>query len=144
MPVLVRTRGLRRRSMSPARVRERAEKMLRALGMEESELSILLCDDDTIHELNRDYREKDRPTDVLAFAMWEGEGPAIQRQILGDVVISMDTARLQAAERGRTIASEVVFLLAHGLLHLLGYDHQTPDDERRMMAKTDALRSAAS
>ena len=107
--------------------------------MPEAELSILLCDDPTIHGLNREYRDKDRPTDVLAFSMREGEGGALHAHLLGDVVISMDTARRQAEEHGRTIVAEVTFLLAHGLLHLLGYDHRTRVEERRMSARTDAL-----
>lgn len=111
--------------------------------MERAELSVLLCDDATIHALNRDYRHKDRPTDVLAFAMREGEGGALHPDILGDVVISVDTARRQAKERGVTIVAEATFLLAHGLLHLLGYDHQTEAENRVMMALTDGLRAAA-
>ena len=126
-------------------MRRRAERMLAALRLEDAELSLLLCDDATIHELNRAYRGKDRPTDVLAFAMREGpdapggEGP----ELLGDVVISLDTARRQAKDQGRTIIAEVTFLLGHGLLHLLGYDHRTPEEERRMHARTDALCAAA-
>jgi len=142
--VHVQTRGLKNPPVRGPKVRERAERMLAALRMPDAELSILLCDDETIWALNRDYRGKDRPTDVLAFAMREGEGPALHQELLGDVVISLDTARRQAAERGRTIVYEVTFLLAHGLLHLLGYDHQTDDEERRMSARTDALVAAAS
>ena len=117
--------------------------MLRALGLEGAELSILLCDDATIHGLNRDYRRKDQPTDVLAFAMREGEGGEASPELLGDVVISLDTARRQAAEGGRAIAREVTVLLAHGLLHLLGFDHRTEAEDRRMRARTDALVAAA-
>ncbi|MCC6875757.1 MAG: rRNA maturation RNase YbeY [Sandaracinaceae bacterium] len=117
--------------------------MLEALGLPRAELSILLCDDATIHELNRSYRRKDRPTDVLAFAMHEGEGGALHPDLLGDVVISIDTARRQAAEARRPVAAEVTFLLAHGLLHLLGLDHRTRAEERRMSARTDVLVAAA-
>ena len=117
--------------------------MLECLRLPAAELSILLCDDATIHALNRDYRGKDRPTDVLAFAMSEGEGGGLHPDLLGDVVISLETAARQASERRKTIASEVDFLLAHGLLHLLGYDHQTDEEERRMNAMTDVLRAAA-
>lgn len=110
---------------------------------ESAELSVLLCDDTRIHTLNRDYRGRDRPTDVLAFAMQEGEG-VIHPDLLGDVVISMDTARRQASSQGRTIVYEVTFLLAHGLLHLLGYDHRDEDERRVMMALTHGLVAAAS
>jgi probable rRNA maturation factor len=113
--------------------------MLRASKLPKAELSILLCDDGTIHELNRDFRKKDKPTDVLAFAMREGEHADPTSNVLGDVVVSIDTARRQAAERGRSVKSEVTFLLAHGLLHLLGYDHRTDAEEREMNALTERL-----
>ncbi|MCU0676664.1 MAG: rRNA maturation RNase YbeY [Myxococcota bacterium] len=139
MPAFVRTSGLRSTPIRPAVVRERAEKMLAALKLESAELSILLCDDPTIHALNRDFRHKDKPTDVLAFAMREGEGGDLAGGILGDVVVSLDTARRQAAERGHAIASEITFLLAHGLLHLVGYDHRNDAEERVMNAETSKL-----
>jgi probable rRNA maturation factor len=143
MAVVVTTRGLARPPVSRSAVRARAERMLAALRMPRAELSVLLCDDATIHALNRDFRHKDKPTDVLAFAMREGEGGALHPNMLGDVVVSIDTARRQAKERGRTVVAEVTFLLAHGLLHLLGYDHRTEDEDRRMRARTDALCAAA-
>lgn len=143
MPVVVTTRSLPRPAVRPAEVRRRAERMLAALRMDRAELSVLLCDDATIHALNREYRRKDRPTDVLAFAMREGEGGALHPGLLGDVVISVETARRQAGEHGRTIVDEVTFLLAHGLLHLLGYDHRTAGEDRVMRARTDALCAAA-
>lgn len=143
MPVVVTTRSLPRPAVRPADVRRRAERMLAALRMDRAELSVLLCDDATIHALNREYRRKDRPTDVLAFAMREGEGGALHPGLLGDVVISVETARRQAGEHGRTIVDEVTFLLAHGLLHLLGYDHRTAGEDRVMRARTDALCAAA-
>ena len=143
MPVHVSTRGLRSRPVRAAEVRWRAERMLEGIQRPDAELSVLLCDDATIHALNRDYRAKDRPTDVLAFAMAEGEGGDLHPDLLGDVVISLDTARRQAGEGGRTIVHEVTFLLAHGLLHLLGYDHRDEDERRVMMALTDGLVAAA-
>ena len=110
--------------------------MLAALGRPDAELSVLLCDDRMIRALNRDYRRKDRPTDVLAF-------PLDDPRVLGDIVISVDTARRQAKRARRTIAAEITMLLAHGLLHLLGFDHRTVAEERRMKAKTDLLVAAA-
>lgn len=136
MPVLVARRRLRVLPMSVARVRVRAERMLEAVGRADAELSILLCDDRAIRDLNRDYRAKDRPTDVLAF-------PLDDRRVLGDVAISVDTARRQARRAGRTISAEITMLLAHGLLHLLGFDHRDAAEERRMKAKTDLLVAAA-
>ena len=117
--------------------------MLWAVGRPEAELSVLLCEDDFMAELNATWRGKDGPTDVLAFAMQEGEGGALHPGLLGDVVISLQTARRQAAAYGRPLAQEVRMLLAHGLLHLLGYDHAEPDEERRMKAATDVLLAAA-
>lgn len=143
MPVIVSTRALKKRSVAPATVRARAARMLAALRLEEAELSVLLCDDATIHALNRDYRGKDRPTDVLAFAMRDGEHGELAPQLLGDVVVSLETARRQAAEHDRSTVDEVTYLLAHGLLHLLGYDHQTAAEDRKMRARTDALCAAA-
>jgi probable rRNA maturation factor len=141
MPVALSTRHLRSLPMKRAVLEERARRMLRALERESAELSIVLCDDVTIRELNRDYRERDAPTDVLAFPMGEGEGGDLQPDLLGDVVISVDTARRQ--QKRPTLHEELTFLLAHGLLHLLGYDHATRAEERRMSARTDILMAAA-
>ncbi len=117
--------------------------MLVALELTRSELSISLVDDETIHALNRDYRHKDRPTDVLAFAMREGPYAEHAGALLGDVVISLDTAARQARAHARPLDAEVLMLLAHGLLHLLGFDHRSRTEERRMAARTDALIAAA-
>lgn len=141
--VEVRTSGLERRPIAAAEVRRRAERMLLALGLDRAELSVLLCDDRTIHALNRDYRRKDEPTDVLAFAMRDGEAGDLHPDVLGDVVISIDTARRQAGEAGRSLSDEITMLLAHGLLHLLGYDHRTRAEERRMNARADLLIAAS-
>jgi probable rRNA maturation factor len=142
MPVWLRSRGLERRSVRHADLSWRAEVMLESLGLDQAELSILLCDDGTIRELNRRYRKKDRATDVLAFPMQEGAGPAAHPGLLGDVVISLPTATRQAAEHDRPIIQEVTFLLAHGLLHLLGHDHATRREEREMKARTEELLAA--
>jgi len=117
--------------------------MLWAVGRPEAELSVLLCEDDFMAELNATWRGREGPTDVLAFAMQEGEGGELHPELLGDVVISLQTARRQAEALGRPLAAEVRMLLAHGLLHLLGHDHAEPDEERRMKAATDVLLAAA-
>jgi probable rRNA maturation factor len=116
--------------------------MLRALQMTDSELSILLTGDDQIKQLNRIYRKKNRPTDVLAFAQREAESGS-HEILLGDVVVSIPTARRQAEARGGDLTSEVTNLLAHGLLHLLGWDHNTPSKDRRMRRETCRLCRAA-
>jgi probable rRNA maturation factor len=117
--------------------------MLQALKLPHAELSVLLCDDRTIHALNRKHRRRDRPTDVLAFAMQEATAGTWQVAVLGDVVVSLDTARRQAAARRRSLWDEVMMLIAHGLLHLLGFDHRTSTEERHMAARTDVLCAAA-
>jgi probable rRNA maturation factor len=130
--------------VSRADLARRARAMLEAIQMKECELSILLTGDDQIQKLNRIYRKKNRPTDVLAFSQREGEHEDRAGRLLGDVVVSIPTARRQAAARKRDLASEVTMLLAHGLLHLLGWDHDTPEKDRRMRAETKRLCAAAS
>jgi probable rRNA maturation factor len=120
----------------------RARAMLVAVQMEKSELSIVLTDDDQIAKLNRIYRNKTGPTDVLAFAQREGE-PGGRGDLLGDVVVSVETARRQADGRGWDLVSELTMLIAHGLLHLLGWDHQTDAEDRRMRRETERLCDAA-
>jgi len=117
--------------------------MIVALQIEDREISFLLTDDARVHELNRVYRKKDRPTDVLAFALQEGAFAELAGGALGDVIVSVPTARKQALEQGKSTLDEVTMLLAHGLLHLLGWDHDTPARDRRMRAETDRLCAAA-
>ncbi len=152
MPVAVTTRGLGRSAgLGRATVLRRAEAMLAALGLEGAELSILLCDDATIAELNAAYRHRRRPTDVLSFSM-DTEAPVLPgvvvpmlpgRRVLGDVVVSLETAGRQAEERGESLRAEVTRLLAHGLLHLLGHVHDTKAALREMERETDRLVAAA-
>lgn len=118
--------------------------MFATLQLGKSEISIVLTNDDQIHQLNRIYRRVDRPTDVLAFAMCEGEGARLHAHMLGDVVVSVDTARMQASRAKRPVLSEVTMLLAHGILHLLGWDHETAVKDRRMRLETERLCKTAS
>jgi probable rRNA maturation factor len=126
-----------------AEIARRAGAMLRAVQMPDSELSIVLTDDNQIKKLNRDYRGKDRPTDVLAFSMREGDFARLAGDLLGDVIVSVPYARKQALSRKRTILDEVTMLLAHGLLHLLGWDHDTAAKDKKMRAETERLCAAA-
>ncbi len=114
-----------------------------AAGEARSSLSLALVDDAAIHALNRDYREVDKPTDVLSFSMREGPGGELHPDLLGDVVISVETAARQAAEAGRTLEEELLHLAVHGLAHLCGYDHATVDEERRMFGWEAELRAEA-
>lgn len=117
--------------------------MLTELGLAEAELSVLLTGDSAIQELNRTYRRKNRPTDVLAFPMDEAPSGAMPR-LLGDVVISLETAGRQAQSAGHSLAREATELLAHGLLHLLGYDHLSQADTESMRAMAARLVAATS
>ena len=98
--------------------------ILSVSGCPDAQVSILIVDDQGIQAINRDYLQRDRPTNVISFAMQEGEGGGVQPDLLGDVVISAETARRDAAEADRPFESELYFLLLHGILHLLGYDHE--------------------
>jgi probable rRNA maturation factor len=121
--------------------------MLALLQLEKAELSLLVSDDETIRELNKNYRDKDRPTDVLAFPMREGDfgrfHAGLPSRLLGDVIVSVPTARRQAIAAKRELLGEITMLVAHGLLHLLGWDHDTPAKDRKMRAETDRLVAAA-
>lgn len=117
------------------RLKNHAEKFLRSLGRLDAELSVLLVDDPTIQNLNRQHRSIDSATDVLSFPQMEGD--EFISHMLGDVVISVETAKRQATEHHFSLEQELVLLLLHGLLHLLGYDHErSPQDEKLMKKKT--------
>lgn len=106
-----------------------------------SEVSITFVTNDRIQEINREYRDKDRPTDVISFAMEElGEGEielvgADMPRVLGDIIISAAKAKEQAEEYGHSFIRELGFLAVHGFLHLLGYDHENAEDEKKMFSR---------
>lgn len=109
------------------------------------ELSVTLVDDAAIREINREHRGVDQPTDVLSFSLLEGEELAAHAEepvALGDLVISLERAREQAEAYGHSLAREVGFLTVHGLLHILGWDHDTRDREAAMMEKTTSILGA--
>ena len=114
-----------------ALVEEAGCRSLEFLRAGSCELSICLVDDSEIRQLNANWRDKNRPTDVLAFAQQEGE--LVPGSLLGDVVISVPTASRQAAEEGHSVEREILELLAHGILHLLGYDHERSEAEAQRM-----------
>jgi probable rRNA maturation factor len=114
--------------LSNAQVRGFAERILAELATEKlppivTELSILLIGDSAMRRFNRDFRGKDKPTDVLSFSQLEGESP-VPSPSLGDLVISVDTTKRQAKEYGVTYTQEFLRLMVHGILHLHGYDHE--------------------
>ncbi|MEW6301507.1 MAG: rRNA maturation RNase YbeY [Thermodesulfobacteriota bacterium] len=113
--------------------------MLRHLHQTRAELGIAFVKDPTIHALNRQYRGKDRPTDVLSFPLAD----ELQPFLLGEVVISVETAARQARRRGHTLREEFQTLLIHGVLHLLGYDHEVSRREAvRMRRKEREVKAA--
>ena len=107
------------------------------------EVSVLLTDNATIRMLNSEYRGKDMPTDVLSFALSEGEEPEIiegpQQNLLGDIIISVEKAAEQAAEYGHSEEREIAFLTVHGMLHLLGYDHETQEERAQMRQEEEHI-----
>jgi probable rRNA maturation factor len=131
------------RGIARHEILRRIRAMIVLLQLQKYEVSFVLTDDNRVHQLNKIYRKKDRPTDVLAFAMREGDFAGLSGQVLGDVIISVETARRQAEEAGKAVLEEVTMLAAHGLLHLLGWDHDTPAKDRRMKAETERLLTAA-
>lgn len=115
-----------------------------------SEVSILLMEDCGIREINREHRKIDKPTDVLSFPMVEMyEGKIIsdegdfdleeEQLLLGDIIISLETAKRQAEEYGHSFERELAFLTTHGVFHLLGYDHMEPEEEEKMMGKQEEV-----
>jgi len=109
--------------------------LLRAGRGTHYEISLTLVDDPVIHQLNKQYRDVDQPTDVLSFAFEEGgalASPVSVLPMLGEIIISAERAKEQAQTYGHSFRREMAFLMAHGMLHLLGYDHQT-EEERKVM-----------
>ena len=118
---------------------------LKAHDAEPCEVSVLLTDDVDIRQLNRDYRGIDAPTDVLAFSMREGEDGDVSPSLLGDLVVSLETAARQAATMNGlsgvcgNLEIETALLTVHGTLHLLGYDHQTQEESKIMFEKQESI-----
>lgn len=130
---------------------ELVEKVLQFVAQKEgvsddAELSVSFVTNEEIQEINRTYRNKDAVTDVISFAMQEqGDGEIAivgdETLLLGDIIISVDRAQEQAADYGHSFDRELAFLATHGLLHLLGYDHMTEQQEKEMFTKQDSYLS---
>ncbi len=125
--------------MNDRELGRRVRAICRALGISRKGGSIVFVDDDQIHQLNKTYRNKNKPTDVLAFAMQEGEFAGVSPDVLGDVVVSVPTATKQAVRADHPLMEEVTMLLVHGLLHLLGWDHDTDAKDVAMRRETERL-----
>lgn len=114
-------------------------------GLGESEVSVTFVTNEMIRDINREYRGKDQPTDVISFAMEElGEGETAiigsqEPRMLGDIIISLDRTKEQAADYGHSFERELGFLAIHGFLHLLGYDHMTEEDEKKMFSRQEEI-----
>ena len=140
-PIVITSCKGNRGAVDPRTVRRRGQKILNAIGRTTSELSILLCDDSFIKELNREYRGKNRATDVLSFPMITGADTGPNPHLLGDVVISVETAARQAKKRGIKLIDEVSMLLVHGVLHLVGYTHDSSSDSKLMTEETNRIQA---
>ena len=127
--------------VSVATLKTVAQKTCEVTGMHGGEISLVVCDDNFIADLNRVYRGKKGSTDVLSFPMGCNTDPNGEDSILGDIIISVPTAAVQAAELGNTIEEEFIFLFIHGLLHLLGYTHDHENDEKVMMEAANEIQS---
>jgi len=134
-------------------LRQAAQTILNAEGAPRAEVSVLLTDDATVRELNREYRFQDKPTDVLSFAQRDpprtlsgppapSGGRASAPELLGDVVVSVETAERQAQAHGVTLEEELALLAVHGILHLLGYDDTTDEGAEQMRRRERAALSA--
>lgn len=110
---------------------------------DDAEVSVTLVDNARIRELNSEFREIDRETDVLSFPLGDDEGfevdPDTDAILLGDIVISLEKAKSQSEEYGHSFKREVAFLVTHSLFHLLGYDHITPEEETEMFSKQEKV-----
>lgn len=123
------------------------EQALKTLGIEDDvEVSCVLVDDERIHEINREYRHIDCSTDVISFAMEDNDQFYVEGmpRTLGDIFISVDHAKKQAEEYGHSLRREMCFLFTHGILHLLGYDHMTDEQEKEMFGLQDKILGALS
>jgi len=128
------------RTIEEEKVNNKIRRLLEYLGLDNAEIGIRFTTDEEIRELNKRYRQKDAPTNVLSFCMQEGESFGLHPDLLGDIVISLDTATREAQECGFDLAEMIDFYLIHGLLHLLGYHHDHPKHEKMMRKLWEVLK----
>jgi probable rRNA maturation factor len=141
MPVAV-SRRVRKRTVGTASLKKTAQRLLEAVGCPDALVSVVLVGDAAMRTLNRTYRGKDRTTDVLSFPLDAAPRDASGPRLLGDIIISVDRARRQAASYDATIRREIERLLIHGILHLLGHDHHRHDERARMEREERRLAAA--
>ncbi len=117
---------------------------IKKLKLKNVEFNIILVDNDYIHKINKEYRGIDRETDVISFALEDDETfPEMETKILGDIYISIDKAKSQAEEYGHSFKRELCFLAVHGFLHINGYDHMNPEDEKVMFGLQEEILNEA-
>lgn len=117
---------------------------IRNQNLDNLEFNIIIVNNEYIHTLNRDYRNIDRPTDVITFALEDyDDGIELEQRILGDIYISIDKAKSQAIEYGHDLKREMCFLAVHGFLHLLGYDHMKKEEEEIMFSLQEEILNEA-
>lgn len=126
--------------INTAKLRRRLARLLKELKLAEAFISVTVTDDESIRAINLEYRGVDAPTNVLAFALEEGEPMPGAPTVLGDIVISAETIIREAPPLGYTTPEMFYFYLVHGLLHLIGYDHELgPEEAARQEAETERL-----
>ena len=140
MPLLIESRQ-KRIKVDRRRLRQAAKQIIQELACRDKEISLLLVDNEQIQEINRQYLNRDYPTNVIAFSQLEGDFGNLTPNLLGDVVISVERAASDSQAGGLTLDDELDFLFIHGLLHLLGYEHEntSPAEAQKMKDKTDQL-----
>jgi len=139
MKIWIRNRQ-RHTPLNLRKIRRVVQRILTELGLLEAELSLLFVNDLQIQALNRQYLRRDKPTNVLAFPMRKGEFPTLHPHLLGDLVISLETAKRQSNRFGLGEMEMVILLMIHGILHLIGYDHEgTKKDAREMTLRQKEL-----
>lgn len=119
------------------RVRQAINRVLKLLVSSDSEVSVLFVDDEEITEINRQYLNRNQPTNVIAFPMREGDFGEINPHVLGDIIISVDTALGDANQEDLSFDDEIMYLIIHGLLHLLGYDHEKSQEDAKIMKEKE-------
>ena len=115
------------------------KKGLKILNIKKVEFNVVVVNKDYIHELNKNYRDKDMETDVISFALEDDKTFNPEERVLGDIYISIDRVHSQAREYGHSEIRELCFLAVHGMLHLLGYDHMTKEEEQEMFSLQDKI-----
>ncbi|MFA5182706.1 MAG: rRNA maturation RNase YbeY [Syntrophales bacterium] len=140
MTILIENRQ-KKITLNRRQIRSSLVRLLKRLGLKDRELSLLLVDNEEIRELNRLYLGRDYPTNVISFAMSEGNYGDVNPQLLGDIIVSVEKAMSEGETSGVSLKESLDFLMIHGLLHLLGYDHESGDKEEalRMQEKEDEL-----